>query len=330
MGNIRVMKKLLKGLEASRTRLRTPPGPRWRSEVPGEEQWEVDSDEVEWDSDDEDKYPLIRDILTHPLKIARYRVADIVQIQKALLAVIEIDNQEIVTLLFEWGAQANFYRGNLGGDHPGQVRRRHRGAKDPPPLFLAATCGHADLVEYLLEKGADPDRYRSSPLYRAVEDGRYNIIAMLLSPGAPRSCAGALKLAVQRRDRAMLELLFNNGMEAAMYGQRALYVAIRRHDQEMVEFLRLKDANIDQHPEGSEEPEESQDEWDREDGDGMDGTIPGSVLIINTFTVDNTLFEILAVCNLLQVLLCKSVIAWINSESATGPTGSYVVDHCVY
>ena len=38
----------------------------------------------------------------------------------------------------------------------------------------------------------------------------------------------------------------------------------------------------------------------------------------------------LAVCILLQVLLCKLVIAWTNGDSATGPTDADVVDHCEY
>ncbi|GMF68082.1 ankyrin repeat-containing domain protein [Aspergillus flavus] len=265
-GNIGRIAQLLRGLKTAQTRSRTPPGPRWRSEVPSEQRWEEDSDEVEWDSDDEDMYSLTRDISSHPLKSARYSVADIVQIQKALLAAIEINNEEIVTLLIEWGAQANFYRGNLRDDNPGRIRRRHSRAKDPPPLYLAVRCGHAGLVKYLLEKGADPDRYRPSPLYRAVEDGQYNIIAMLLNHGAPLSYARVLKLAVQRHDRDMLEFLFDNGVEAAVYGHQALHVAIRGHDQEMAELLRLKGANLDR-------SEESHDEWDREDGDGMDGTI---------------------------------------------------------
>lgn len=32
----------------------------------------------------------------------------------------------------------------------------------------------------------------------------------------------------------------------------------------------------------------------------------------------------------LQILLCKSAIAWINGVSATGPTDPSVVDHCEY
>ncbi|KAB8246220.1 hypothetical protein BDV35DRAFT_231250 [Aspergillus flavus] len=38
----------------------------------------------------------------------------------------------------------------------------------------------------------------------------------------------------------------------------------------------------------------------------------------------------LTVCILLQALLCKSVIAWTNGASATGPTDPSVVDHCEY
>lgn len=266
-GNIGRVEKLLKGLKNTRTKSRFLPAPSWRSQHFPEEQWE---DELEWDSGDEDELPFTRDISAHPLKIAGYSVADIVQIQKAFLAAIEVNNQEIVTLLFEWGAQANFYRGNLRVDDPGPTRRRHHRAQDPPPVYLAVRCGHADLVEYLLEKGAVPDLYRPSPLYRAVEDSRYNIVAMLLDHGAPLCYASVLKLAVQRCDRTMLEFLLDHGVDAAVYGHRALRVAIRTHDQEMVEFLRLKGANLEQY---LEESEERQDEWDQEDGDGMDGTV---------------------------------------------------------
>ncbi|KAF7629591.1 ankyrin repeat-containing protein [Aspergillus flavus] len=267
-GNIGRVEKLLTGLKTARTKSRFPPAPSWRSQPLFEEQWE---DELEWDSDDENELPFTRDISAHPLRMAGYSVADIVHIQKALLVAIEVNNQEIVTLLFEWGAQANFYRGNLRDDDPGTSRRRHHRAQDPPPLYLAVKCGHAELVKYLLEKGADPDRYRPSPLYRAVEDSRYNIVAILLNHGAPLSYASVLNLAVQRWDRTMLEFLFDRGVEAAVYGHRALRVAIRTRNQEMVEFLRRKGANPEQqHHEGSEE---SQYEWDQEDGDGMDGTV---------------------------------------------------------
>ncbi|KAE8141299.1 ankyrin repeat-containing domain protein [Aspergillus pseudotamarii] len=269
-GNVGRIEKLLKGLSAARTKLRTPPGPRWRSEAPAEELWEEDSDEVEWNSNDEDEHPLTRDVSAHPLRTSGYSVADIVQIQKALLAAIEIDHQEIITILLDWGAQVNFYRGNLRDDNPGRTRRRHSRAKDPPPVFLAVRCGHADLVKYLLEKGADPDRYRPSPLYRAVEDSRCDIIAILLKHGGPGSYASVLKLVVQRRNTTMLQFLFDNGVDGTVYGYRALRVAIQRHDQEMVEFLRSNGVDLDQK---FEESEGSDDEWDREDGDGMDGTI---------------------------------------------------------
>ncbi|KAE8372435.1 hypothetical protein BDV26DRAFT_301903 [Aspergillus bertholletiae] len=246
----------LRELRTARTRSRTPPGPRWRSDVPADERWEEDSDEVEWDSDDEDMKLLTRDISAHPLRIAGCGIAEIVQIQKALLAAIEINNPEI----------ANFYRGNMRDDNPTSTQSREK----PSTTFPAVRCGHADLVKYLLERGAYPDRYRPSPLYRAVKDGQYNIIAILLNHRAPLSYASVLRLAVQRCDRSILNALSDSGVEAAICGHRALHIAIQRHDQEMIEFLRLECANLGQH---FEESEESQDKWNREGGDGMDGTI---------------------------------------------------------
>lgn len=54
------------------------------------------------------------------------------------------------------------------------------------------------------------------------------------------------------------------------------------------------------------------------------------MLIITTRTVGDIVFKMLTVCILLQALLCKSVIAWTNGASATGPTDPSVVDHCEY
>lgn len=271
-GNIGRVEKLLIGLRAARTKSRFPPAPSWRGEALLEERWE---DEDEWDSD-EALYPFSRDISAHPLKTAGYSAADIVQIQKALLAAIEINHQEIITLLFNWGAQVNFYRGSLRNDKRMKRRSADPRTQDPPPLFSAVRSRNTDLVKYLLEKGADPDRYHPSPLYRAVEDGQYDIILLLLRHGAPLSYAAVLRLATQRRDKVMLQFLFENGIDAAVYGHRALLVASLRGDQEMIDLLRLKGADLEQL---SEELGEFEDGEDEEDGDGMDGNITGDVVI---------------------------------------------------
>lgn len=54
------------------------------------------------------------------------------------------------------------------------------------------------------------------------------------------------------------------------------------------------------------------------------------MLILVPFSVYHTLIKMLRVLIFLQILLCKSAIAWINGVSATGPTDPSVVDHCEY
>ncbi|KAE8382680.1 hypothetical protein BDV26DRAFT_277849 [Aspergillus bertholletiae] len=132
-----------------------------RSESPAEERRNEDSD---WGTDDEYRllYSLIRDIFHHLLRIVGYSAADIVQSQKVLFTAIEINHRELVNLLLQRGAQVNFYRRNLYNDRVGPLQH-------PYP-------GYAHLVKYSLEQGAGPDCYRPSSLYRAVEDGRYDIV----------------------------------------------------------------------------------------------------------------------------------------------------------
>jgi len=54
-------------------------------------------------------------------------------------------------------------------------------------LFIASSGGHANIVELLLNKGAEidkPDIYGNTPLHAAVEAGHINIVKLLLDNGA--------------------------------------------------------------------------------------------------------------------------------------------------
>ncbi|GES58173.1 ankyrin repeat-containing protein [Aspergillus terreus] len=120
-------------------------------------------------------YSVVPQVKDHPLKAAGYRIAHIVQIQKALLAAIRGGHKEIVTALLDHGAQANFCCGPYQRPTRGcgfARRLQKRLATDPPPLYLAVKHGHEQLVELLLQRGADPDMYKACPLYRAVDDER--------------------------------------------------------------------------------------------------------------------------------------------------------------
>ncbi len=54
-------------------------------------------------------------------------------------------------------------------------------------LFRAVALGNYDIVEFLLDLNADPDKqniYGETPLHQAVENGYYKIINILLERGA--------------------------------------------------------------------------------------------------------------------------------------------------
>ncbi|KAJ5372054.1 hypothetical protein N7517_004060 [Penicillium concentricum] len=115
-------------------------------------------------------------------------------IQHALVVAIRGGHTEIVVVLLDFGVQANFY-------YDKRVRCWYK--IDFSPLFTAVQFWNLELVDLPLKRGADPERYFPSPLYRAVEDGRRNIITILLKYGVGWHAAKTLKLAVLRKDESM-------------------------------------------------------------------------------------------------------------------------------
>ncbi|HJR35311.1 MAG TPA: ankyrin repeat domain-containing protein [Gemmatimonadales bacterium] len=86
------------------------------------------------------------------------------------------------------------------------------------PLKNAAGAGHLDIVNFLLERGADPNlpeehiAPRGHALYSAVYHGHYDIAKLLLERGADpdapvESSADPVWIAIARSDLRMIELL---------------------------------------------------------------------------------------------------------------------------
>ncbi|KAL7949484.1 ankyrin repeat-containing domain protein [Trichoderma barbatum] len=88
------------------------------------------------------------------------------------------------------------------------------------PLWIAASNGHEGVVSLLIENGANVEVKDSvdgrSPLSSAVKNGRYLMVGLLLEKGANMESRDAsshtpLTLAIIDRDKAMIDLLLNNG-----------------------------------------------------------------------------------------------------------------------
>jgi ankyrin repeat protein len=123
--------------------------------------------------------------------------------------------------------------------------------------------GNLEIVNKLLECGADPQRYTPSPLYRAVEDGRRDLISALLKHDV-RSQKAALKLAVLRGDYSMVEFLLSAGLSASEHGHAGLYAAEMKGYEDITTLLKLHGATVDALSEADKM------KWATEDKDGTD------------------------------------------------------------
>lgn len=96
-----------------------------------------------------------------------------------------------------------------------------------PPLKNAAAAGHLEIVELLLQYGADPNLREEGiaphgqALYGAVAGGHSKIVQLLLEHGAHpnppvESSADALSIALDKKDAALVELLLSYGAASSV------------------------------------------------------------------------------------------------------------------
>ncbi|KAJ5470426.1 hypothetical protein N7530_007783 [Penicillium desertorum] len=207
--------------------------------------------------------PYCEDIFTHPLFQQGYSIPSVVNIQHALVVAIQGGHTKIMAVLLDFGAQANFYYGERVQCLITQHTRNRWHSKEfgYPPLFTAVQFGDLELVKLLLQRGADPELYAPSPLYRAVKDDRRDITPVLLEHGVGPQAA-ALKLAVLHEDESMVRLLLDGGLNVSQYRYAGLYTAKMKGDQDMVDLLESQGATL------AALTDTDKSNWAKEDGDG--------------------------------------------------------------
>jgi len=119
-------------------------------------------------------------------------------------------------------------------------------------LLEAAWGGGGDIVNFLLERGADPniaDKSGFTPLMRAVEGGHRPIAAALIEKGADVNCRGSVRgttplmLAAEGGGQDMVALLLDAGArinDADRYEETAVARAYRAGQDNTAQFLESK------------------------------------------------------------------------------------------
>jgi 7,8-dihydropterin-6-yl-methyl-4-(beta-D-ribofuranosyl)aminobenzene 5'-phosphate synthase len=133
------------------------------------------------------------------------------------------------------------------------------------PLFYAVIRGHKDVVELLLDRGADvniQDNIGYSPLYVAAFRGNKEMLQFLVAKGAdPNQKNGmgmtALHDMAAQGQKEIVALLVDNGADFNLMdssGFTPLHLASNHGQKEIVEFLCEKGADVNQKGGGGDTP----------------------------------------------------------------------------
>ena len=125
------------------------------------------------------------------------------------------------------------------------------------PLLMASFGGHADIVLFLIKKGAkinQPDSFGATPLHMAVLGGQAGMVELLVSKGADvniksRNGKIPLQMAFEKDAPDIVEVFLKQGMEVNssinQYGRTLLHEAAIIGKIKIANFLIDKGAVID-------------------------------------------------------------------------------------
>jgi L-ascorbate metabolism protein UlaG (beta-lactamase superfamily) len=125
------------------------------------------------------------------------------------------------------------------------------------PLLMASFGGHADIVRFLIEKGAridQPDSFGATPLHMAVLGGQAEIVELLIAKGADvniksRNGKIPLQMAFENDAPAVVEVFIKHGLAVDsninQYGRTLLHEAAVMGKINIAGFLIDKGAAIE-------------------------------------------------------------------------------------
>jgi ankyrin repeat protein len=109
-----------------------------------------------------------------------------------------------------------------------------------------AEVGNLEMIEYLVEQGADIHEYDDEPLYSAAKNGNLDVIKYLVAQGADvNSCnSAALRAAAANGYLDMVKFLAEQGADIHANNGEALYLAACNGRFYVVKYLISQGANI--------------------------------------------------------------------------------------
>jgi ankyrin repeat protein len=124
-----------------------------------------------------------------------------------------------------------------------------KGADPSFGLETASCYGYLDIVEYLMEKGADVHAYNDAALRYSAVNGHLDVVKYLVKNGANinidvKDVALVLVEVVMEGHFDILKYLIENGADIHLRNDIVLYYASRKGDLETVKYLVDNGANI--------------------------------------------------------------------------------------
>lgn len=106
-------------------------------------------------------------------------------------------------------------------------------------LRAASLNGHADMVQYLLDQGADYTVFNNGPLEEAAKNGHLDVVRVLLDAGADIDAqdGSILAGAARKGQLAVVNFLLSKGADPTLDEQEALTRAAENGHTDVVEIL---------------------------------------------------------------------------------------------